>query len=145
MFIQFGPTVTYSGGEIDLFNQLSISYLQIDTKGLQKISFNKLSKIKLNFYHLPNLLCWTRDSMISLTQVAHKDSPFICFPAPWISPPKGINPLPIASSFGSPKFIYWSFEPHPKTLNLLVSKTLKVYVVNLLKNHTNKYLMCGAN
>jgi len=46
IFIQFGPTMTYSGGEIDLSSPLSRSSLQKDTKGLQEIKFNKLSKNK---------------------------------------------------------------------------------------------------
>jgi len=45
MFTQFSPTMTYSGGEIDLSNPLSMSSLQRDTKGLQEIS-SKLAKNK---------------------------------------------------------------------------------------------------
>ena len=47
---RFGPTMTYSRGKIDLFNQLSMSSLQRDIKKLQEMSFNKLTKKKLNFY-----------------------------------------------------------------------------------------------
>jgi len=68
MFTKFGPTMTYSGGEIDLSNPISMSSLQRDTKGLQEINFNKLTKNKHNFYHFPNLFPWTRDSIISLTR-----------------------------------------------------------------------------
>jgi len=56
MFTQFDPTKTYYGGEINLSNPLSTSSLQTDPKGLQEISFNKLSKITPNFYHFPSLL-----------------------------------------------------------------------------------------
>jgi len=38
--------LTYSRGDIDFSNPLSMSYLQIDSKGLQEISFNKLTKNK---------------------------------------------------------------------------------------------------
>jgi len=44
MFTQFGPTITYSWGEIDLS---PMSSLQRDTKELQEISFNKLSNNKI--------------------------------------------------------------------------------------------------
>jgi len=39
--------LTYSRGEIDLSNPLSMNSLQSDIKGLQEISFNKLTKNKL--------------------------------------------------------------------------------------------------
>jgi len=39
--------LTYSRGEIDLSNPLSMNSLQRDIKGLQEISFNKLPKNKL--------------------------------------------------------------------------------------------------
>jgi len=42
--------LTYSGGEIDLSNPLSMSSYKRDTNGLQEISFNKLAKYNLNFY-----------------------------------------------------------------------------------------------
>ena len=48
--------MTYFVGEIDLSNPLRLSFLQRDTKWLQEISFNKLSKNKPNFYHFLNLL-----------------------------------------------------------------------------------------
>jgi len=39
MFTQFGPTMTYYGGEIDLSNPLSMSSLQRDTKmGYKKLA-----------------------------------------------------------------------------------------------------------
>ena len=68
MLTQFGPTLTCFGGDIDHFNLVSTSSLQRDTKMLQEINFNKLSKNKPNFYLFPNLLPWTRDSNISLTK-----------------------------------------------------------------------------
>jgi len=36
--------LTYYGGENDISNPLSMSSLQRDTKGLQEISFNKLTE-----------------------------------------------------------------------------------------------------
>jgi len=50
MFTQFGPTMTYSGGEIDLSNPLSMSSYKEIQNGLQEISFNKLTKNNPNFY-----------------------------------------------------------------------------------------------
>jgi len=50
MFTQFGPTMTYSGGEIDLSNPLSMSSYKEIQNGLQEINFNKLIKNYPNFY-----------------------------------------------------------------------------------------------
>ena len=50
MFTQFGPTMTYSRGKIDLSNPLSMSSYKEIQNGLQEISFNKLTKNNPNFY-----------------------------------------------------------------------------------------------
>jgi hypothetical protein len=42
--------LTYYGGEIDLFNPLSMSCLQRDIKALQKISFKNSQRTSPNFY-----------------------------------------------------------------------------------------------
>jgi len=42
--------LTYSGGEIDLSNPLSMSSYKEIQNGLQEISFNKLTKNNPNFY-----------------------------------------------------------------------------------------------
>lgn len=62
--VQQWPTL----GERDHYVSLSMSSLQRNTKGLQEINLNELSKNKPNFYSFLNLFPWTRDSMISLTQ-----------------------------------------------------------------------------
>jgi len=70
-----------------------------------------------------------------LTQVAHKWLSFNVFLNPKNLSPKGTNILPRAPSFGSPRFTYWSFEPHPKTLNFYYLNTLKVSSFGFHKIH----------
>ncbi|KEH30674.1 hypothetical protein MTR_4g478150 [Medicago truncatula] len=76
MFTQFGPNLTYSGGEIDLSNPLSMSSYKKDTKELQEISFDMFTKNNPNFYPFPNLTNEQDTQRFSLTKV------FTMFPNP---------------------------------------------------------------
>jgi hypothetical protein len=59
-------------GERDFSASLLTSSLQRDTKRLQEINFNKLTKNKPNFYQFFNVFRRTKDSMISLIQGVYK-------------------------------------------------------------------------
>lgn len=73
MFTLFDPTMIYFRGEADLSNPPSMSTLQRNTKWLQEINFNKLTKKKkLTFYFFPNLFQRAKDSMFSLDQGVYK-------------------------------------------------------------------------